>query len=243
MTSADTPPGARVVSLVPSATETLLAWGITPIAVTRFCEQPHLPAVGGTKNPDIDAIVDLAPDLVVLCEEENRVEDAERLADAGLRLHTVTVRSVADVEPELDRLAAALGVPARPFGGVPARTTAMDSGLRAFVPIWRRPWMTLNHDTYGSALLAELGVTNIYADAAERYPEVDLAAVAARRPNVVMAPTEPYPFSERHRRELEAVAPVAYVDGQDLFWWGWRTPAAIARLASTVAQFLAELAT
>ena len=70
--------GVRVVSLVPSATETLLAWGITPIAVTRFCEQPHLPAVGGTKNPDVAAIVELSPDFVVMCPEENRLEDAER---------------------------------------------------------------------------------------------------------------------------------------------------------------------
>ncbi|MEY2588091.1 MAG: hypothetical protein QOJ67_75, partial [Acidimicrobiaceae bacterium] len=62
----------RIVSLVPSATESLLAWGVTPVAVTRFCEQPELLAVGGTKDPDVAAIVALRPDLVVLCEEENR---------------------------------------------------------------------------------------------------------------------------------------------------------------------------
>ena len=55
-------PGARVVSLVPSVTETLLAWGIAPVACTRFCEQPDLPQVGGTKDPDVAAIIDLAPD-------------------------------------------------------------------------------------------------------------------------------------------------------------------------------------
>ena len=77
----------RVVSLVPSATETLLAWGIEPVAVTRFCEQPDLPQVGGTKDPDLAAIVALAPDLVVLCEEENRAADAEALVAAGLAVH------------------------------------------------------------------------------------------------------------------------------------------------------------
>ena len=71
----------RVVSLVPSVTETLLAWQITPVAVTRFCEQPDLPHVGGTKDPDVAAIVELRPDLVVLCDEENRREDADALRD------------------------------------------------------------------------------------------------------------------------------------------------------------------
>ncbi|HLY83760.1 MAG TPA: helical backbone metal receptor, partial [Acidimicrobiales bacterium] len=62
----------RVVSLVPSVTETLLAWGVVPLAVTRFCEQPDLPTVGGTKDPDLGAIVALRPDLVVVDREENR---------------------------------------------------------------------------------------------------------------------------------------------------------------------------
>ena len=55
-----------VVSLVPSVTETLLAWGIKPVACTRFCEQPTLAHVGGTKDPDIGQIVALQPDLVLL---------------------------------------------------------------------------------------------------------------------------------------------------------------------------------
>jgi ABC-type Fe3+-hydroxamate transport system substrate-binding protein len=220
-----------VVSLVPSVTETLLDWGITPVAVTRFCEQPGLPTVGGTKNPDVDAICRLAPDLVVLCEEENRIEDAERLAGAGLRLHTVRVRSVDDVGPELERLAGAVGVEPAPMDVAPAAETGpLPRAVRAFVPIWRRPWMTLNADTYGSSLLASFGVDNVYADHAERYPVVELADVAARRPDVVLAPTEPYAFGERHREEMETVAPVVFVDGQDLFWWGSRTPDAVRRL-------------
>jgi ABC-type Fe3+-hydroxamate transport system substrate-binding protein len=227
---------ARIVSLVPSVTESLLDWGITPIAVTRFCEQPGLRAVGGTKDPDVAAIAELDPDLVVLCEEENRIEDAERLAAAGLSLHTVTVRSVADVEPELARLARAVGITTVSPSGAADRTGADPRPrLRAFVPIWRRPWMTLNRHTYGSSLLAALGVANVFADEPDRYPTTDLDAAAARRPDVVLLPSEPYPFKERHRAEVEAVAaPVAFVDGQDLFWWGTRTPAARERLAAVL---------
>ena len=93
----------------------------------------------------------------------------------------------------------------------------------------------MNRDTYGSSLLAALGVVNVFADEPDRYPTTDLAAAAARTPDVVLLPTEPYPFKERHRAEVEAeVAPVVFVDGQDLFWWGIRTPAAHRRLAEAL---------
>ena len=225
----------RVVSLVPSVTETLLAWGIEPVACTRFCEQPSLPHVGGTKDPDIDAVVALAPDLVVVNDEENRREDADALTAAGVELHVTTVRAVGDVAPALASLAERLGVPFRPW---PTPTVPRSMHRRAFVPIWRRPWMTLNADTYGSSVLAAVGVANVYADDPERYPTVTLEDAVARQPDVVLAPSEPYPFRERHAAELEAVAPVVLVDGQDLFWWGARTPAALARLSQTVRVLL-----
>jgi ABC-type Fe3+-hydroxamate transport system substrate-binding protein len=238
-------PVPRVVSLVPSVTETLLGWGITPVAVTRFCEQPSLRAVGGTKDPDIAAIVELAPDLVVLCEEENRIEDAERLAAEGLRLHTVTVRAVDHVGPELAQLANVVGAGAGVVGEVepvPPADGGVVARLRAFVPIWRRPWMTLNHETYGSSLLASLGVDNVFSDEEDRYPVTDLPDAAARAPDVVLLPTEPYPFKQRHVPELEeAVAPVELVDGQDLFWWGVRTPEAYRRLARVVDGLVTRL--
>ncbi|MEZ5176970.1 MAG: helical backbone metal receptor [Acidimicrobiales bacterium] len=235
----------RVVSLVPSVTEALLAWGVEPVACTRFCEQPSLPHVGGTKDPDVAAIVALAPDLVVVCDEENRREDAEALAGAGLRVHSCSPRSVADVEPALAALADAVGVhppPERRGGPLPELEPLP---CRAFVPIWRRPWMSLAADTYGSSLLAAIGVGNVVADAAslgldpgDRYPAVDLGAVASVEPDVVLAPSEPYAFRPRHLDELAEVAPVVEVDGQDLFWWGVRTPAAALRLHAAVGAAL-----
>ena len=226
----------RVVSLVPSATESLLAWGVTPVAVTRFCEQPALRAVGGTKDPDVAAVVELAPDLVVLCEEENRREDADALVAAGLQVHVVRITALDQVGPELAALARAVGV-AEPEPPTPPTRPADQPAARrraAFVPIWRRPWMTLTGDTYGSSLLRAIGIDNVFGDHAGRYPEVSLDEVASRRPDLVLAPSEPYPFGDRHVAELEAVAPVVLVDGQDLFWWGVRTPAALARLRRAV---------
>jgi ABC-type Fe3+-hydroxamate transport system substrate-binding protein len=231
----------RVVSLVPSITETLVAWGRPPIACTRFCEQPDLPHVGGTKDPAIAEIVALAPDVVVMCEEENRREDAAALNRAGVATAALAIDGLADVAPGLRALAAVVGVEPGAIAGLPgtgevaAPSEGSPARARAFVPIWRRPWMSLSGGTYGSSLLAALGVANVFAGAGRRYPEVTLDEARAARPDVVLAPSEPYPFRERHVEELSSVAPVVLVDGQDLFWWGARTPDALTRLAAALA--------
>ncbi|HCB34761.1 MAG TPA: cobalamin-binding protein [Acidimicrobiaceae bacterium] len=231
----------RVVSLVPSVTETLLAWGVTPVACTRFCEQPDIAHVGGTKNPDVAAVVALRPDLVVMEREENRLDDHAALEAAGVATEVLHVTSLDDVGPETARLAARLaelGAALSPDAGTalasgpaPTGRGVRTPGVVAFVPIWRRPWMTVNRHTYGASLLARLGVTVAFADEPQRYPEVTARRIAAAAPDVVLAPTEPYPFKPRHLAELEQFAPAHLVDGRDLFWWGARTPAALRRLA------------
>lgn len=217
---------------MPSVTETLMAWSVIPIAVTRFCEQPGLPTVGGTKNPDAAAIIALVPDLVILDKEENRAEDAAALDAAGVPLEVLHVTSVADVEPTLARLAARVGRPAP----APLTITRPPTRLSAFVPIWRRPWMSINARTYGSTLLEAVGVRNVLSTHPDSYPTVELAEVADLKPDVVLAPSEPYAFAERHRSELETVAPVVFVDGKDLFWWGTRTEGALARFADLASR-------
>jgi ABC-type Fe3+-hydroxamate transport system substrate-binding protein len=267
----------RVVSLVPSATETLLAWNVEPIGVTRFCEQgDRYPTFGGTKDPHLDAIVALSPDVVVMCDQENRKEDAEALTAAGLQVHAIHITQVSHVGPEMTRLADALGLnrslgescsatnagatdnvaespirlagwkgrsggtrsgaemgPARKgesgFGTNLEEWTA-SSPVAVFVPIWRKPWMTINNDTYGGSILEAAGFANIFNAHTNRYPTVDPEEIAAKCPDAVFAPSEPYPFTERQRAELEVFAPVRFVEGKDLFWWGARTPGALARI-------------
>jgi len=222
----------RVVSLVPSVTETLLAWGVDVVACTRFCEQPDIAHVGGTKDPDIDAIVALAPDLVVVDREENRRDDADSLTARGVALHVTHVTSLADVGPMLSELARCVGLDqAATTPGSALPVTAPWTS--AFIPIWRRPWMTINAATYGSSLLEHLGVTNVFADEVASYPTVDLDTVARLDPRLVLLPSEPYSFAERHRTELAAALPqakVMFIDGQDLFWWGVRSAGAQERL-------------
>lgn len=216
----------RIVSLVPSVTETLLAWGIEPVACTRFCEQPQLHPVGGTKDPDLAAITDLLPDLVVVDEEENRREDHDALVAAGVAVHVLAVRDLAGLDAQMAALAVAVGGRWDPLGPIPSP----EPTRRAWVPIWKRPWMALGEPTYGSAVLRALGIANV-ASPDGAYPEMDPIAAAERGADLVIAPSEPYPFAERHRADLRPAAPdVRLVDGRDLLWWGHRTAGALERL-------------
>lgn len=232
----------RIVSLVPSLTETLLSWGIEPVGVTRFCEVEGFPLVGGTKNPDLDAIGRLQPDVVLMDREENRRADAEALEAAGLTVVAVHVRSVADVDPALAQVAAAAGRDGRPdqssgIGALEPVPPHQGTEVPVWVPIWRRPWMTIGAMTYGSSILEQAGFVNVYRGSPDAYPVVaDLDEVRTRAPAVVLAPSEPYNFQEKHRAELEKVAPVVFVDGKDLFWWGARTPAARRRLTELAGE-------
>ncbi len=233
----------RVVSLVPSATETLLALGVRPVACTRFCEQPGIRTVGGTKNPDFEAIIAARPDVVVVNDEENRAEDAEALAAAGLSLHDMSPRSVADVGLAVRELAAAIAVDVpeefsvASWGRLLAAHPERARRRNAFVPVWRRPWMTLADDTYGTSVLRRCGVEPVGGSGPDRYPQTTLDAVAEANPELVLLPSEPYVFEERHATELRSVlgpVEVRPLDGRDLFWWGSRTPAALNRLGSAI---------
>lgn len=231
----------RVVSLVPSSTETLLALGADVVACTRFCEQPDLAQVGGTKNPDVAAIVELAPDLVVLDREENRIEDHDALVAAGLRVFVSDVRSVDDAMALVGELSAAVGAPPDVYETCRAHLVQgyPDTGDRrtAFVPIWRRPWMSIGADTYAASLLGHLGIDLVTEHAADRYPTVDLDEIAARRPDLVLVPSEPYDFTDDHIADMRSRLPgagITRIDGRDLFWWGVRTPDAITRLSAAL---------
>ena len=212
--------------MVPSVTETLSAWDRTPVACTRFCERPDLQHVGGTKDPNIDLIAELKPDLVVVDAEENRREDYDSLLERGIAVHVLHVRSILDVNPSMAGLADRVGARWErlgPLGESPIRA-------QAFIPIWRKPWIALGTPTYGSSLLASLGIGNVF-EGKGQYPEVALDDVIALGPDLVLAPSEPYPFSRRQLPELSQIARTVFVDGRDLFWWGVRSGQAIARLS------------
>ena len=257
-----TPRPHRIVSLVPSLTELLFALGVgdAVLAVTRYCTEPAdrvgaLTKVGGTKTPDLRAIVDLAPDLVIMNVEENRRADFEALASAGVPLFVSEPKTVADAIVLIARLGAAVGQPERArtladeqAGGVAAVCAEVarraSPPIRYFCPIWKKPWMTFNADTYAYDVLRLAGGANVAAAHAERYPAVDLVGIAAHAPEIVLLPDEPYPFGERDLPALAELAAtqalvagrVHLVDGKALAWYGPRIAAGVALFAELFAR-------
>ncbi|MFD5624528.1 helical backbone metal receptor [Streptomyces yangpuensis] len=219
----------RVVSLVPSLTEAVAvsAPGLL-VGATDWCTHPAdlggAQRIGGTKNPDVGGIVSLRPDLVIANEEENRAPDLDALRAAGVEVLVTEIRDLPQALRELDRvLVGALGL-ARPGWLADAEAAwarAEPVGeLTAFVPVWRRPWMVLGRDTFAGDLLARLGVRNVYAGHAERYPRIPVEELAAAGCDLVVLPDEPYAFAAGDGPEAFPGLPAALVSGRHLTWYG-----------------------
>jgi ABC-type hemin transport system substrate-binding protein len=247
--------GPKVVSLVPCLTETAAALGLGPeqlVGRTDYCEEPadwidRVPSVGGPKTPDLDAIFALAPDVVLVDEEENRLEDARALERAGTDLWVAGVRGPEDVPQRLASLGRRLDRPNRASILAGELRRRLDRPLppsfgRVVTLVWWDPPMVVGPDRYGARLLVRLGLeTPRLGDGP--YPAVDLAALRAASADRVLLPDEPYVFSEAEaellERELGPAADgerrVVRVDGRDLFWYGARTAAALERLGREAA--------
>jgi hypothetical protein len=172
---------SRIVSLVPSLTEALaLSCPEKLVAATDWCTHPAdlvVARVRGTKNPNLEAIRALAPDLVVANAEENREVDLDVLRGQGIPVWVTDIRTVDQALDSIETLLRAVGAGDTRWLGQArdwwAQTPAVVEGrrLRAVVPIWRRPWMHLGGDTYAGDVLGRLGVDNVLGEGPERYPE------------------------------------------------------------------------
>ena len=221
---------SRVVSLVPSLTETVAVTAPGLVAgATDWCTHPaglDVPRVRGTKNPDLEAVIALRPDVVLANEEENRPADLAALRAAGLPVWVTVIRTLDEALVSLRRLltvACRLPAPAwldaaEQAWDLPDRPGAPDR--RAVIPIWRRPWMVLGQDTFAGDVLARLGVANVYAGHAERYPKVALDDLLAARPDLVVLPDEPYRFTAADGPECFPGVPAALLSGRHLTWYG-----------------------
>ncbi|MEU6735329.1 helical backbone metal receptor [Streptomyces physcomitrii] len=233
-------PPPRVVSLVPSLTETLAvsAPGAL-VAATDWCTHPAglgVPRIGGTKNPRVGEILALAPELVLANEEENRAPDLAELRAAGIEVLLTEIRTLPQAFRELARVLTACGVPSRPrwldaAEEAWAAPPVQEPGRTAVVPVWRRPWMVLGRDTFAGDLLARLGVRNLYAGHEERYPRVPLGELTSGGAELVVLPDEPYRFTAEDGPESFPV-PAALVSGRHLTWYGPSLAEAPAVLAA-----------
>jgi iron complex transport system substrate-binding protein len=233
----------RVISLCPSYTETVHDLGAWELLVgrTRYCVHPKervgdVPHVRGTKDPDLERIVALRPDLVLASREENRREDVEALRARGVEVHVSQPDSPAEAADFVQQLGVLLG---REAAGVELagamrealsalrQVTAAGRTLQVGYLIWREPWMAAGDQTYIGRLLAEAGLA---VTSAGRYPEVDVAGLA--QVDAVLLSSEPFPFGQKHRAELAVatglpIERIHVVDGELLGWPGSRTLAGV----------------
>ncbi len=245
-------PARRVVSLVPSTTESLAVLGRGDLVVgrTRWCVHPRpwvddVPVVGGTKSPDLAAVAALAPDLILANQEENRPALWEPLA-AIAPLYVAWPRTVDEALEDLRRTGALVGADATAdawcarIGAERARVVDAARPFRYAYLVWREPWMAAGDDTYIAALLGEAGGVNVLAGREERYPAVTVDELVAAAPDVVLLPSEPYPFTEEHAADLGPLAPRArLVDGELLCWHGTRMAAGFPYLGELAASLRA----
>ena len=249
-------PPERIVSLVPSLSEALFAFGLGEriAGVTRFCVEPRegvagKAKVGGTKTLDLAAVEALRPDLIIASAEENREEDIRRLIDGGWPVFVTLPTTVADAIDLLGQIAALTDSTeaARPIiheaEDALATVRAASAGrqpLRVFCPIWRRPYMTIGPGTYVRDVIAVCGGRNVFDGRQERYPRIELEEMAALDPEVILLPSEPFHFRGRHLADFEAFPQVTAVrrgnilllDGRMLSWYGPRIGRSLRELSA-----------
>jgi ABC-type Fe3+-hydroxamate transport system substrate-binding protein len=241
----------RVVSLVPSLTETLfdLGAGDRVVGVTDWCG-PALPAgarpesVGGVQDPDLQALRRLKPDLVVASREENRREDVQALTEAGIPVLVVHPTDPATAAEAVDAIGRAVGLRRRAREIAGDILDAVDKlaadpvpPLRAVVPIWRDPWITVGPGSYGHAALAAAGFDVVGAAGEGPYPPLELDR--AQGAQLVLLLDEPFDFHGAAGDDLVARltgsdgrSPRALrVDGRWVAWYGSRSGRRLHRLA------------
>ncbi len=276
-------PPHRVVSLVPSMTELLFELGVGDrlIAITDYCAYPEdevakLPRIGGTKNPDIEQIIAMQPDLVIVNQEENRKEDADALQAAGIPVWVTFPRTVREafnllwsIMDVFDEASMVERVRSMEWTCDWLERIEHEPPCRVFAPVWFEPLMTFNGDTFAHDLLRICGGENVFAERQRqfplkadlgeaeplppddprvtgrdtRYPRVTLEEVEAAQPDVILLPSEPFPFLERHTLIFSALdipaareGRIRMVDGSLLTWHGTR----IARALATIPSLLCD---
>jgi ABC-type Fe3+-hydroxamate transport system substrate-binding protein len=232
----------RIVSLVPSWTESLFGLGVGErvVGITDYCVEPKsgvaaIPKVGGTKNPRIEEILALQPDLVIANVEENQRRDIEWLESRGARCFVTFARTVRQAIDELMMLGELVGA-----GNIRAVVESIQIEYqnaiqnqntapcpRVFVAIWKDPWMTANGDTFINDMIELSGGANIFRERARRfplaadlgqgdagkiigerdtrYPRVSIVEIAEHAPEILLLPDEPYSFTDTDVGELKAV--------------------------------------
>ena len=251
-------PPRRIVSLVPSITETLCHLGLADalVGITVYCIEPRevvsgKTRIGGEKNPDLEKIRGLQPELVIANIEENLRDHVDTLRSWSIPVWVTYPRTVVEGIQLIADLGSLTGTDARasemlselePLYERVVKTAATRAPVPVFYPIWRGPYMTINRDTYIHDMLRVCGGHNVFADRPERYPTVTLDEVAAQRPVVILLPDEPFRFRRAHLADFAGYSDVPavrdgrihLVDGKPFSWHGPRIADALRRLPGLI---------
>jgi ABC-type Fe3+-hydroxamate transport system substrate-binding protein len=251
-------PPRRIVSLVPSITETLCGLGLADalVGITVYCVEPRevvstKTRIGGEKNPDLQKIRGLEPDLVIANIEENLRDHVDTLRSWSIPVWVTYPRTVAEGIRLIAELGSVTGTEGRaramlsdiePLYERVVKSAARRAPVAVFYPIWRGPYMTINRDTYIHDMLRVCGGRNVFADRSERYPTVTLDEVAAQRPAVILLPDEPFRFRRAHLADFAGYADlpavrdgrIHLVDGKPFSWHGPRIADALRRLPGLI---------
>lgn len=234
----------RIVSMVPSWTETLLRSGVNVVGRTRFCIHPpkmitNIPIVGGTKEVSWDLVMDLKPDLVLLDEEENPLSMAEECPVPYLATH---VYSLQTLQKELARLGEhfenpglmELSADCLDILDAPAKAWSLQKipGFLEWVKppsrqydevlyvIWKKPWMSVSRETYIGSVLEKLGARLVNFPEGEKYPVIEIEDFGNAFP---LFSSEPFPFQQKINDLKAQGLEGAIVNGESYSWFGVRS--------------------
>lgn len=230
-------PPKRIVSVVPSQTELLHYLGLQEevVGITKFCIHPGewfrtKTRVGGTKQLNLQKILELAPDLVLANKEENVREQVEELS-RHVPVWISDVNTLTDALEMIQQVGELVGRKERAdklteqireaFSGIPALP---GPALRTCYLIWKDPYMTVGGDTFIHEMLRYAGFHNLFTSAS-RYPQVTLEQLKESGCELILLSSEPYPFKQKHVEELQAQLPqtkIMLVDGEPFSWYGSR---------------------
>jgi ABC-type Fe3+-hydroxamate transport system substrate-binding protein len=256
-------PARRIVSLVPSTTETVFALGAGErlVGVTRFCVHPEearsqAQVIGGTKTLRLEAIRGLSPDLILANQEENREQDVRELQSLAPVYVTfprdvpTAVVEVVKLGTLLDREAEARALAAEVAEAL-GRLRREAEGRRSFrflYLIWRNPYLAVGRGTFIDALLSEAGGQNAIAEGRDRYPKLSAGEMARLSPEVIFLSSEPFPFADAHRQELVGeLSGIGWrgacllCDGELLSWHGARMRQGLPYLSHLAREVVALL--
>lgn len=196
-----TDPAQRVVSLSPGATELLFSAGAGDmvVAVSAWSDYPaeaaELPQVGDSNRLDLEAIVSLAPDLVVAWVDGNSRNQLERLSGLGISVFWLAPRTFDDIAAAVSDLALLTGSPdlgnerAEAFRAEMATLNAQYADARpvkVFYQIWDQPLMTVNREELISKAITLCGGVNVFGELPRLVPRISREAVLEANPEAII---------------------------------------------------------